>query len=403
MATIKIKFKASKVEGREGALFFQITHNRVVKQINVHCKVSLEDWSMGRSRLNLMNVLSRQDIKLINRWDIVRFEYKRLQQIIFHRDICQQRYSVDDIAEIYVKHHKNTTLFGFTLETIARLKEVGNITNAENYFSLLVSFMTFRKGEDIELKSLNSDLLEAYEAYLKHKVGGSSLNSISFYMRTLRAIFNRAVEKGLVKEQSLFRRVYTSIEKTAKRAIPLSYITKLKEIDLIDHPELEFARDLFLFSFYTRGMSFVDIAYLKKHEIKNGEFTYRRSKTGQSIRVKWEQCMADIVDRHNIQESEYLLPIITNPKYDARQQYIDMRDRVNRNLKRLASIAGIPHNITMYVARHSWASIAKAKNISISVISEAMGHDSEATTKIYLASLDIALIDDANRLIIGLV
>ncbi|MFR9556653.1 MAG: site-specific integrase [Rikenellaceae bacterium] len=338
---------------------------------------------------------------MINKWDVVRFEYKRLQQIILHQDLCQQRYSVDDIAEIYVKHHKNTTLFGFALETIARLKEVGNITNAENYFSLLVSFMTFRKGENIELKSLNSDLLEAYEAYIKHKGGGSSLNSISFYMRTLRAIFNRAVEKGLVKEQSLFRRVYTSIEKTAKRAIPISYITKLKEVDLIDHPELEFTRDLFLFSFYTRGMSFVDIAYLKKCEIKNGEFTYRRSKTGQSIRVKWEQCMADIVDRHNIQESEYLLPIITNPKYDARQQYIDMRDRVNRNLKRLAPIAGIPHNITMYVARHSWASVAKAKNISISVISEAMGHDSEATTRIYLASLDNALIDDANSLIIG--
>ncbi len=403
MATIKIKFRASKVDGNEGVLYLEITHNEIVKIVNVNCKILAEDWRGSRGRVNVMQLLTKKNICAINSWDRVRFEYNRLQQIIAHKELQGKRYSADDIVNEYVKQHKNSTFFGFTLETIARLKEVGNITNADNYYSMLVSFMIFRKGVNIELKSLTSDILEEYEAYLKYNGRGASLNSISFYMRTLRAVFNRAVDKGIIKEKITFKRVFTSIEKTAKRAISISYIAKLKDTNLYKYPELEFARDLFLFSFYTRGMSFVDIAYLKKREIKQGEFTYRRSKTRQTIRVKWEQCMEDIVNKHTQKESEYLLPIIVDPLKDHRQQYINMRDRVNRNLKRVAEIAGIPHNITMYVARHTWASTAKTKNISVSIISEAMGHNSESTTRIYLASLSTDLIDDANKLIIDTV
>lgn len=111
--------------------------------------------------------------------------------------------------------------------------------------------------------------------------------------------------------------------------------------------------------------------------------------------------MEAIVRRYSDPESEYMLPIITQPTADLLTQYMSMRGRVSRHLKKIAAIAGIPHNLTMYVARHTWASVAKSKNISISVICEAMGHNNEATTQIYLASLDSGVIDDANRLIIG--
>lgn len=139
-------------------------------------------------------------------------------------------------------------------------------------------------GEDISLSLIDSDLLEEYEAFLRRNE--LSLNTISFYMRKLRAVYNRAVDKGLISQQNPFKRVYTSIEKTPKRAIPLKWITKLKDLELIHLPELEFARDLFLFSFYTRGMSFVDIAYLRNKDLKNGELTYMRRKTGQRLQIK---------------------------------------------------------------------------------------------------------------------
>ncbi len=394
MASINLRFKPLTKNSDEVTIYYQIVQDRVTRQISSGFRVAAEDWNKSRSILNVSSVMARDDINTVNQWDRVRFELKRMRIIAQNNSA----YSSDDLVAQFVQHHRRKRLFGFTLDTINRLKTLGNISNANNYYSMLISFMSFRKGIDIDLKLLDGDIIEAYEAYLKHNK--AALNTISFYMRTLRAIFNRAVEKGLAKEQNIFKRVYTSIEKTAKRAIPLEVVTALKEADLEAYPKLAFTRDLFMFSFYTRGMSFVDIAYLKKSDIRNGEFTYRRSKTGQSVRVAWEKCMEDIVDRHSDQNSEYLLPIIIDRAKDARQQYVDMRNNVNRNLKRIMTILGISLNITMYVARHTWASAAKHKNISISVISEAMGHDSEMTTKIYLAALDTAVIDDANRLII---
>ena len=117
------------------------------------------------------------------------------------------------------------------------------------------------KGSDILFGELSSDLLMEYEAYLKNR--GNSPNTISFYMRILKAVYNRAVENGLTGQRNLFKSVYTGVEKTLKRAIHLNDIRRIKRLDLSLKPHLDFARDMFLFCFYTRGMSFVDMAYLK--------------------------------------------------------------------------------------------------------------------------------------------
>ena len=134
---------------------------------------------------------------------------------------------------------------------------------------------------------MNQETIEAYEAYLK-KNGRLSLNTISFYMRILRAVYNRAVEKELTTQRFPFRHVYTGIEKTIKRAIPQPIIRQIKEKELLTGSSVDYARDMFLFSFYTRGMSFVDMAYLKKKDLHNGILTYRRKKTGQQLSIKWE-------------------------------------------------------------------------------------------------------------------
>ena len=158
---------------------------------------------------------------------------------------------------------------------------------------------------------------------------------------------------------------------------------------------------MFLFSFYTRGMSFVDMAYLKKKDLHNGILTYRRKKTGQQLSIKWEQCMQEIIEKYPPNPTEYLLPIITSTYEDERLQYRNSLTLVNRKLKILSVFVRSPHPLSMYVARHSWASIAKSKNIPLSIISEGMGHDSETTTQIYLASLDTTIIDRANYLILN--
>lgn len=260
--------------------------------------------------------------------------------------------------------------------------------------------MKFRNGDDLPFDMLNEQIICQYESFMR----SSSLcrNTTSFYMRILRSVYNRAVDDGLTNQNYPFKRVYTGVDKTSKRAISLKEIKRIKDLDLSTTPTLDFARDMFLFSFYMRGMSFIDIAYLQKKNLSNGFVVYNRRKTGQQLVVKWEKNMEDIINKHHNGNSIYLLPIITVQDGTERKQYLNKMLLINKYLKRIAVLAGIEIPLTMYVARHSWASIAQSKNIPIKAISLGMGHDNEETTRIYLASIQTDVIDNANNKILSL-
>ena len=151
-----------------------------------------------------------------------------------------------------------------------------------------------------------------------------------------------------------------------------------------------------------RGMPFVDIAYLKKSNLKNGILTYRRKKTNQPLLVEWEQVHQEIVERyaHQTEGSPYMFPIIKQTDGTEYKQYKRVQEKVNRTLKKLGIMIGLKTPLTAYVARHSWASIARDMNIPIPVISEGMGHQSYKTTQVYLNSIDVSKISEANRTII---
>lgn len=294
----------------------------------------------------------------------------------------------------------NEYLFPFMQETIVQLQKLGKTRTAETYQSALASFMRFREDKDVLISHIKDNLIVAYENSMK--ASGLSSNTTSFYMRILRAVYNRAVKQGITKQKYPFQYVYTGVAKTRKRAVDISIVRRLAEMDLDRNPSAALARDMFLFSFYTRGMSFIDMAYLRKSDLSRGILTYRRRKTGQNLFIRWEKCMDEIVSSYDNPSSFYLLPIITSSDTDERQQYINMSHKINRSLKSLGKKLGLPTPLTMYVARHTWANAARKKKIPISVISEGMGHTSEMTTRIYLSSLDADIIDRANKKILRL-
>ena len=400
MASVRVKFRPSSVSGKEGNIYYQVIHNRVVCPIRTDYRIFESEWDDGASTLSYPTPVHAerrnylQSVENHIEWDI-----KRLKIIIALFDRRHECYTTDDIVTKFSRQAKEQSLFTFMQEAIGQLKRLNRIRTSETYAATLSSFMKFREGQDILLYEVDSDTMMLYEAWLKGK--GVCPNTISFYMRILRAVYNRAVEKELVEQKHPFKHVYTGIDKTVKRAVPLKAIKRIKELDLTLKPHLDYARDLFLFSFYTRGMSFIDLAYLKKSDLQNGFLTYRRRKTNQQLTVKWEKCMAEIVAKYNdCSTTQYLLPIITNPLVDERKQYRNAIYRVNTALKEVARLVNLSIPLTMYCARHGWASVAKSKNIPLSVISEGMGHDSEETTRIYLASLDSDVIDKANSLIL---
>ena len=395
MASVKVKFRPSTVVDKEGTIYYQVIHNRVIRQIKTDYRVFREEWN-EKSGVVILSANGRTDI-LRSIKERIGWDLKRLKAIIGRMENSGNVFTADSIVEEYQEATREQSFFRFMEGVIVRLKLLNKERTAENYAATLKSFMRFREDSDVLLDEFSSDLMMEYEAYMKAQ--DITMNTVSFYMRILRAVYNRAVEKGLTEQRNPFRHVYTGIDKTVKRAIPLKAIKQIKELDLSMNPSLEFARDMFLFSFYTRGMSFIDMAYLKKKDLQNGILSYRRRKTGQQLFIRWEKCMQEIVDKYQRNGTDYLLPII-NKVGNEQRQYRNALRLVNNKLKEIAIIVGLQVNLTMYVSRHSWASIAKNKNVPLSVISEGMGHDSEATTQIYLASLDNAVVDRANAQIL---
>lgn len=282
------------------------------------------------------------------------------------------------------------------------LQREGRIRTAMTYRSTLKSFLLFTGNEGTTLADIDRQTIEAYENFLLKK--GVVPNTVSFYMRILRAITNKAVDRGYMPlpVPDPFKHVYTGIAKTTKRAIPLETVKRIRMLTLNPYSYTAFARDMFMFSFYTRGMSFVDMAHLKRDDIKAGYLIYRRHKTGQLLRVKWEDCMAEIVGRYE-SSPPYLLSIITSLGNDSYKEYQNRLTVVNRHLKTVGRMVGLEQPLSMYVARHSWATGALVANIPIEVISDAMGHESEKTTRIYLASLSTVRVDEANEKILRMI
>ncbi len=301
---------------------------------------------------------------------------------------------------------------------ITTLRENGQYHTMRHYKSALNSYMRFRGNRDIALGDISTEEMQSYEVYLR-SVARVCDNTSSFYLRILRAAYNKAVEKGLAPRRNSFGKVYTGIAKTRKRAIPVESVREIRRLGPLQGltPKQELARDTFLMCFYLRGISFMDLAYLRKSDLRDGYLHYTRSKTGQRLSVRWEREMQEIVEKYRLQtaSSPYLLPFLScdkasgggaprGQKREGRQRnrqeearvYHNAETRLAYHLGKLGARIGVKGRLTLYVARHSWATAARDCQIPISVISEALGHRSEATTQIYLRSIQSSEVDDAN-------
>ena len=397
MTSIKAKFRPSIGKNNEGTIYYQIIHNRVVRQLKTKYLLYNKEWDNLNGELNF-DSCDRTDY-LFSIQQHIKMDIQHIENIILFLKSQYRNFTADDIIQFSKRQTETHSLYSFMYLIIHHLHFLGKYRTSEAYRTTLRSFMRFRENNDIMLHDINSDVIQMYEAYL-HSCGITK-NTCSFYMRILRAVYNRAVDQGLIQQLKAFRNVYTGVDKTVKRALSFDEIKEIKNLDLPHNSNLDFARDMFLFSFYTRGMSFIDMAYLKKKNLVNGMLKYYRHKTGQLLCIRWEECMQKIIDKYRIAETPYLLPIITKSNTNPRLQYLNTMRLINNHLKRLAKLLNLRIPLSMYVARHSWANIAHCKNIPIAVICEGMGHNSEKTTRIYLASLNNIIIDNANAEILS--
>ena len=400
MATIKLKFRASSVPGAEGTLYYQVIHKRNVKWISTDYHVFQNEWDEKAANITIpLNGERVQKLLLIK--SAIARELRQRKRTLDRLETSSEELTLNELCEAFSQLPPCKTVFTFLEEQVERQERMQKHGTANTYISTYRRFKEYRQNKDLFFDELTPGMIEEYEAWLANR--NQKPNTIRFYLRTLNTLFCKAANNGMLSEErKLFSHVRLSYATTTKRALSEADILALQNLKLEAGTTLAFARDMFMFSFYMRGMPFVDIAYLKKSNLKNGILTYRRKKTNQPLLVEWEQVHQEIVERyaHQTVGSPYMFPIIKQTDGTEYKQYKRVQEKVNRTLKKLGIMIGLKTPLTAYVARHSWASIARDMNIPIPVISEGMGHQSYKTTQVYLNSIDVSKISEANRTII---
>lgn len=399
MVTVKVKFHRLSPQDELGAIYYSVAQEGERKRVLTDIRLYAWQWDARHECVALHGKGS--DSMLLEVQERIDGDVTYLGNLLKERERSAFRHSLDDTLRAFRESARQKTFLDYFRSQIIQLQVKEKFGTARNYHRTLNSFRHFLGGEDLLLSECTDALISSYDDWLstRHVVR----NTKSFYMRILRSVYNKAVKQGLTKQKFPFEEVYTGVDQTRKRAMDESYLLRLSRLALPSCSLLGLSRDVFLFSYYTRGMSFVDIAYLKKEDLRNGMIHYVRRKTGQSLFVRIEPCMWEIIRRYeeSCRNTPYVFPFVKSQEpFRAFRQYQGALTRYNRSLKQLGEMIGLDRPLSSYMARHTWATAARDHHIPLAVISAGMGHTSEKTTRIYLASLENSVIDQANKLLL---
>lgn len=406
MATFRYHLRPSKVKGSdEGRLFIRVIHQRKMKDISTSYPIRSDEWDERSGRI----VYGRSDHSR-NRY-LTKIEEKMSNDLACLRSIESDLasagdYTAADLAEGFKALFEDKgSLIAFCERVSAGLIDNGQIRTARAYRSAVRSLRRFRQDSNLKLEEIDAALMRNFESYLKGQ--GLGKNTISFYMRNLRALYYRAVEEKLIpiRPENPFAHVYTGVSVSKKKALDLKDIRSLRKLEeklsgKIQREEngrrrrtMEKIREslmYFDFCLEARGMSWVDMVFLKKSDLKGDSFTYRRRKTKGELDIIITPTMKKIMlyFTERTKRSAYVFPIIDPARGSELGQYASGLRVQNGRLATAARMAGLDKKVTTHVSRHSWATIAKREKIDISLISELLGHSNIKTTYRYLASFD---------------
>lgn len=396
MTSVKVRlytYRATKSETYP--LVFQILYKRKKRVVYspYHLQKECFDEKQGL-------VVNRRKKKVYNIEEINEYIHSMIRELNTTIELLEEQekdYSVSDIAELYRSNVDNSQVFVYMRKLMVQLKEekrMGTLNIYQSTFNRVVGFVGGKK--DLYFGDITAGWLNRFIGSLQK--AGLKENTVNLYCRVLRAVYNRAYNEDIAgtNGNSPFRKVSFSSIKTAKRAIDSKSIKQIAHAKVEYSPQLEMARDLFMFSFYSRGMSFVDMACLKHTDIIGEVIYYTRKKTDQPLRVRIVPQMKVIIEKYR-NMGEYVLPILRHSNKSLYSQYRNELRKFNNRLRQLSSRLKLERPLTSYVARHSWATLARKSGAPVSVISESLGHCSEKVTYTYLTSLDSSVIDSVNN------
>ena len=285
MATIRLKFRPSSVPEAEGTLYYQVIHKRKVKWISTEHHIYADEWE-EKSATFVVTARSERKGTLALMQCKIDWTLKRWQTILDRLKRSHKEFTVEELCEVFSKEQTYKTVFVFLQEQVTKKEQMRRQGTARTYGNAYRRFKAFREDVDLTFDELTPDMIECYEAWLTDK--RLKQNSIRCYLRTLNTLLCKAVEEGLLNNTKLFSHVRLSYVKTTKRAISEKELKVIANLELPENSTMALARDIFMFSFYMRGMPFVDIAYLRKTDLKNGMWTYCNRKYWTAMPFKWK-------------------------------------------------------------------------------------------------------------------
>lgn len=403
MATVKVMLNMDRKSKSElYPLVIRVIHERRKKLIYSSYKMRVDNFDKATQMVvsSANGTLSSKEIREIN--SFIKTQRNQLERII-HWLACNtnNKFSVDDIL---LKHGNNVVeryLFRYIDREVATKNRIKSFGTANLYRTTRESIKRFTGNKDILFNEVNYKFIYDYINYLQER--GLGKNTIHMYLRNFRLIYNKAKKEGIISAKiSPFTDIKMNAIETVKRSLTKDSVRLIAHADFSANKKLEQARDIFMFSFYTRGMSLVDILYLKRSDIKNGIIYYTRNKTKQNLQVSITSPLQRLINKYK-SSSIFVLPYLSNDTPEAMyRQYKSAVWRINKHLKLIGALLNIDIPLTTYVARHSWATIAKNEGAPIAAISEGLGHTTEKTTQIYLRAFDRSIIDDVNKKVVAL-
>ncbi len=380
-------------------LVIRITYNRKSIYMPLGYNLAEKDFDAKNQRIRSSSKIASNITRLNNG---IQEKLKKIYDTIsrLEEDGKIEGLSMSSIKkEIEGKSVGNMDFFQFIDFLIADFKEAGKYGNAEIYRTLRNRIEKFHGRPSLPFNQINYAFVKKLET--NHYASGNTAGGLSVYLRTLRSVYKKAIKHGIAKENHNPFNDYSIRNGTPKRQfLNNEQLTILKEIP-VEESFLAKARDLYMASFYLRGMNWMDLALLKGDNIQ-GDFeriTYIRAKTKNKLfSIKITPALKEILLKYNknkIQNDEYIFPILTK---DVSQNQIhetikNKRKRQNIYLKRLATRLELP-KFTIYTARHTYANILKRSGAPSNVIQDSLGHTTEAMTQKYLNSFETNVIDD---------
>lgn len=394
MASIKVLLYTHKtLSDNRHPLMMQIIHNKKVKRINLGYNLFKEEWNSNDKKAK-----GSSDLAV----EINTFLTGEMSKANSHLLTLKRRkndFTVDELVDMIKKPKETLSFTEYSKELIKRLRAANRLGNADSYQWALNKVHKFSGKTNLEFQEINYKFLTKLKEY--HLGEGYTINGLNVYTRAIKAIYNKAINEGIISRDLYpFDNFKIKNEKTQKRAISKEDMQKIVNLELVEETALWHTRNYFLFSFYTIGMNWTDMAKLKVENIKNGRINYIRSKTHKEYTIALNPKIEFILNYYagNKKRREFVFPIID--RTDTVENTLkDIRNNLktyNKYLKAIALEANIDSILTSYVSRHSWASIANFAGVQLGVISQGMGHADLKTTQIYLADFDKSDIDAAN-------